>query len=213
MLVNKLNRIYVGTDEVAKAYKGTNLFYERKSTPYTPLSYIESTGLQRINTGYAPTRNTTVVIDMQLTQLSNSSGGNNIFACVWSTNGFVLIDVFTNGNNVYRWHNGAWVNSDTIRPSLDRVIIEVYQGVVKVNGEYAINTTMSSPGSNQPIKLFGFDNFYRGYYKLYGFKIYENDVLVRDFIPVLDTNNIPCLYEKQTEQYFYNVGSGTFLYG
>jgi hypothetical protein len=37
--------------------------------------------------------------------------------------------------------------------------------------------------------------------------------LVGDFIPVLDPNGTPCMYDKVTEQFFYNNGSGEFLYG
>ena len=36
--------------------------------------------------------------------------------------------------------------------------------------------------------------------------------LVGDFIPVLDSNGTPCMYDRVTQQYFYNQGSGTFTY-
>ncbi len=45
------------------------------------------------------------------------------------------------------------------------------------------------------------------------FKIYSNNKLVRDFIPVLDEDNKPCLYDKVEKKYYYNQGTGEFLYG
>jgi hypothetical protein len=37
--------------------------------------------------------------------------------------------------------------------------------------------------------------------------------LVADFIPVLDLNDTPCMYDKVSGELFYNKGTGEFLYG
>ena len=47
--------------------------------------------------------------------------------------------------------------------------------------------------------------------KVYYIQIYENDVLVRDFRPALDNNNVPCLYEKQLGTYHYNFNNNYTL--
>ena len=45
-------------------------------------------------------------------------------------------------------------------------------------------------------------------------KIYDNDKIVRDFIPVLDKNNKPALYDKVEGKFYYNQGNGEdFRYG
>lgn len=36
--------------------------------------------------------------------------------------------------------------------------------------------------------------------------------IVRDLLPLLDDNNIPCLFDKKNKQCFYNAGTGTFGY-
>ena len=48
---------------------------------------------------------------------------------------------------------------------------------------------------------------------IYSAKIYDNGALVRDFIPALDGGNIPCMYDRITNQYFYNQGTGDFIAG
>ena len=49
--------------------------------------------------------------------------------------------------------------------------------------------------------------------KIYSCRIYENEVLVRDFIPVKDTNEVACLYDRVENKYYYNKGTGTFTAG
>ena len=54
---------------------------------------------------------------------------------------------------------------------------------------------------------------YIGKMRLYHFRLYNGDTLVRDFIPVLDQNDTPCLYDRVSRTLFYNVGTGDFIAG
>lgn len=49
--------------------------------------------------------------------------------------------------------------------------------------------------------------------KAYDFRIYDRDVLIQHLVPVLDSNNTPCMFDKITQKFYYNNGTGTFLYG
>ena len=44
-------------------------------------------------------------------------------------------------------------------------------------------------------------------------KLWDNGILVRDFIPCLDYNNVPCMYDKVEGKPYYNTASGEFDYG
>lgn len=46
--------------------------------------------------------------------------------------------------------------------------------------------------------------------RIYSCQIYDNDILVRDFVPVLDSANVACLYDKVEEKLYYNAGTGDF---
>ena len=48
---------------------------------------------------------------------------------------------------------------------------------------------------------------------LYYFKIFEGDEPVHYFLPCVDGNNEPCLYDAVTGDYLYNQGSGTLTVG
>ncbi len=48
--------------------------------------------------------------------------------------------------------------------------------------------------------------------RIYYCKIYDDGVLVRDFIPVLDKEGTPSMYDKVEKKFYYNQGTGEFKY-
>ena len=49
--------------------------------------------------------------------------------------------------------------------------------------------------------------------KLFSCQIYDNGTLIRDYLPCLDKDGVACLYDKVSETYFYNQGTGEFIAG
>ena len=49
--------------------------------------------------------------------------------------------------------------------------------------------------------------------KLYRFRIYEGSALVMELLPAVDSNNVVCLRDTVSGNYFYNQGTGVFTYG
>ena len=49
--------------------------------------------------------------------------------------------------------------------------------------------------------------------RIYYCKIYDNDTLARDYIPVIDSSERPCLFDKVEKKCYYNQGTGEFLWG
>ena len=49
--------------------------------------------------------------------------------------------------------------------------------------------------------------------RLYSCRIWNNDELVRDFVPALDDNSTACLYDIVGESFYSNAGSGDFTAG
>lgn len=76
------------------------------------------------------------------------------------------------------------------------------------------DTQINSSAVDSTLTLFSIPGGqYRGSYKLYSFKIYENDVLIKNYIPVKDASNVVCLYDTINKQYIYNQGTNKFLSG
>ena len=49
--------------------------------------------------------------------------------------------------------------------------------------------------------------------KLYGCSIYDNDIMIRNFVPCKNPNGVVGLYDSVNSQFYQNAGSGTFTDG
>ena len=50
--------------------------------------------------------------------------------------------------------------------------------------------------------------------KIYSLKFYDSsDLLISNYVPCLDSDNKPCMYDTVSKKTFYNSGTGEFLYG
>lgn len=92
------------------------------------------------------------------------------------------------------------------------------------NGPFYLNTTFVAKGGNRgtdkahntPTTIFAsWKNgapYRLSILKLYYFKLINNDVLVRDFVPVRK-NGVGYLYDRVSGQLFGNAGTGQFIVG
>lgn len=113
-----------------------------------------------------------------------------------------------------QWHSGFGSQSkrttSPARTANTTYIIDKNKATYSINGTSATNTSATFQSD---YNLFIFANHSSGTVdslismKLYYFQIYDNDVLVRDFIPVKDNNGVVCLFDKVTKQFFYNKGT------
>lgn len=73
------------------------------------------------------------------------------------------------------------------------------------------STTFTAPGSLPLFAIKTGDNSYdtrKMIGKLYSCKIWKNNILVRDLIPVRKLDNTVCMYDKISTEYFENRGIG-----
>lgn len=109
------------------------------------------------------------------------------------------------GNNTYKVSDTAMYN--TIHT------FEANQTGVFIDGAKVAN--FASFASISTLYLFNL-NLSGGNYacsaKVWSYKHSRNGVLIRDLIPAIDANDIPCMYDKVSGKLFYNQGSGRFEY-
>ncbi len=186
---------------------------------YTQLEYIETTGTQYIDTGIYPNgliRMTAKIETLRAgTEISAFSGViHSGFTGVWQV--------------VYSYQGGVDFNVS----QQEIVFSQSYVGIqdfdidqinktIICNGitKYMTETPVAvEPGhSNIPLGRYQYEigpgpsNFWYG--KIYFTKLYDNNILVRDMIPVLDKNGTPCMYDKVSNTFFYNAGTGDFIAG
>lgn len=194
---------------------------------YTPIEYLESTETQYIDTGYKPNSNTRAVVEFMATSYITDKPAwlSTLFSARTSTNletygEFVCSQDSPNG---LRSDYGTNMNEQSCGTNLllkkikvdknKNVTTYTYNGTVLSTIITSVQT-FSTPYSlwlfriNDAGRPLGASNI-----RLYSCKIYDNDVLVRDFIPILDIEGTPCMYDLVERKLYYNAGTGDFIAG
>ena len=206
------------------------LFYNQGSGEFTygrqiiPVDYLESTGTQYIDTGLKGKNNIDFDYKCIFTNLDGTAqcvGGNWSGASSSSVSLYLGL-IRTNGNFAYHYDGTSSpvvIMNTTVQGTPYSV-----QGHMWVGEQYmVINGTKSSVGtisstftSSLNMYLFGINNnglSNPAYMKLYYCKIYDNGVLVRDFIPCIDENLTPFMFDKVNCTVYLNAGTGQFKVG
>ena len=193
---------------------------------YTEVEYLEGTGTQYIDTGYIPNNNSEIEI------VCNSGGvqGTNLFgyrnASANSKN--ITITTSNTGTTVFYTNDFNNSNYNTYRYNFESNANQILKLKLSKSERSVYNTSGTLLGGNSVscpdvftcdstaylMNVAGtpfFTQCFKG--KVYSCKISEAGVLVRDFIPCLDSNNRPCMYDKVEGKPYYNVGPDEFSYG
>ena len=179
---------------------------------YSRLTYIASTGTQYIDTGVIPNQNIKMVVDAQLTSVSGTvsfAGSRNSESSDGDGAYFSWISVSGNLRSYYYNSFVVVATADTAR--------HVYtkdKNQTLVDGSL-LNTATAQPfrSSKYPIYLFanneGKANFHASV-RIYSCQIYDNETIVRDFIPCINPSGNVGLYDLVTGTFFGNSGTGVF---
>lgn len=180
---------------------------------YTELEYIQSSGTQYIDTGFKPNQDTRVVTKFDMLQTDtawrklwgSASGSYDLDFALWNV-----------GTTKLQSYYGTKTNNSVpiTGMSLD---VDANKNIWKYSGE---TITFDKNNFTCAYSMYIFDvnkdndpNYLPGMMKLYLFKIYDNDVLVRDFIPCKNPSGTVGLYDSVNNQFYQNAGSGTFIAG
>ncbi len=176
------------------------------------IQYIEATGTQWIDTNICPTSNTKVMLKFNMT----APTGNVIIGFYNSESDSFRF--FNYNNNAYLDYGSGdgynRINGGTIAAGTTYNIEfgNRYVKDIDTNTNIISSTAVSFTDKTTSMRIFGDAGSDKASGKLYYCKVYDNNNLVGDFVPALDENNVPCLYDKVSNQYFYNSGTGTFNY-
>lgn len=201
---------------------------------YHRISYLRNNADAYIATDYIPQENTRVVVDFSVnpgylngdqaifgSRNGSSSGSRQFVFWAKMASGYTeLQGGFVYGGN----HSGSKDYPSGGRklgtqPG-ERFIIDTSVNGTFVNGEWLNDITNTGTPSPYPICYFacgtntdGSTTAYKaGSYTLYGSQIYEDDELVRDFIPVINSQGMPGLYDKITGTFYPPANGYTFSY-
>ncbi len=196
---------------------------------YTPIEYLESDGIDAcyINTGIKPNYNTTkievdAVLDLA-TGKHDTAGA--LFGCrQYPTYAVGIRDVGAYNQQIFQFGaerlfspNGAFIYGSR------HVFVLSRDGFSVDNLFFEYSEFNDFGQSTYDMYMFACNDDYqssnkpkaRSYTpaKIYYFKIWNNNILVRDFIPVLDKDGVPCMYDLVEHKFYYNAGTGDFIAG
>ena len=201
----------------------------------TKLEYLESTGTQYIDTEYIPKINTKIELTLMFDgdfRIYNPYGGGTSNTIIFGSSN-KKDSVFqlnfgggaSQGNKLYPWIDkpygqggssyGFGIDYDIIQ---NKNTIMISSGLLTY-GTFSENLPIKTTNNDLSLILFGgneagsIHSFNAYYMFVYGMQLYEGEELKRDYIPVLDKNKRPCMFDKVSKTCFYNKGTGEFLYG
>ena len=196
--------------------------YDLVPNGYKVVEYIESTGTQYINTGYSPKSKTKANVKLSFLDLSYGSAvmgaWNSSTDSRWQ-----LFYVYSDGSNHEVLDFGYGSNGNAYGVNISENVVYnilMYQqdGKVKlfVDNSSWLYDTPSYVDSGYNMFLFGRNRNNSinspSKIKLYSCKIYENDVVVRCFIPcVRKVDGVAGLFDTVNNVFYTNAGTGDFV--
>lgn len=191
------------------------------------IEFLQSTGTQCINTGVPTTLPIVVEVDFEFASIA---GNNVVFGSVMPSSSYsnrcFLVTSSTGGNylslgvseNYINPKTNVWAINSGIRYKANFGFSSTGCSL-EINGQTIYSdSTSRSLSTNYNIYVFarnnadtiGSDTY--SMIKLYGMKIWTNNHLVRNFIPVRKYIH-GHLYDSVTNSLFGNIGSGDFVLG
>lgn len=185
--------------------------------PYTSVEYLESTGTQYINTGIVPKTNTRMILKFASRDVTSECYNG------WITGSGALFSAGHGSNSSDTYFQCIVSSSWSWTASTTPIDTNIHTWDISNSAKIFDGTNFGTgncgnASSGQTLYIFAQHTSWSPYTnyakeRIYYCKIYEGDTLVRDFIPVLDKTNVPCLLDKVTGTFYYNQGTGTFNYG
>ena len=183
---------------------------------YIQLEYLESTGLQiqYIDTNVKIT--TTMTIKTQFKFFIGYSG--IIGGFMMSDSGYPGVVLSCNTTRIgYRFGGTSWNNFANIDNEIHNAILS-YRNIVF--DEISYSTTETESWTDNPYSLYLFtanklgsphSNLQKS--RIYYYKIYDNNSLIRNFIPCKNSLGILGMYDTVNDIFYTNAGEGSFIAG
>lgn len=186
---------------------------------YNQVEYIESNGYQYIDTGISVTPTTKIDLNCEVLycKVNNDTANPNQI----ERQDYNLLGSYINGLALSVYYNKFrfWNSSSTAIYNYETN--KKYHIVLNDNGRYTINdeeiqlAAYDVPQNNNSIYLFSAQYSKKatksGAMKLYDCKIFDNEELVRDFVPCYSTiENKLGLYDLVSNVFFSNNGTNNF---
>lgn len=189
-----------------------NALMAGKRLPYdAEVEYLESTGTQYINTGIYANNDTAVDVVCKYTQAFNDNAAVSMDAGNNATRAFTIEQY---NNRIYFSFSNSTTQNASLQSSWNQ--ISASQSGLIVNGTSVGVSQVPAFQCEYPLFMFCYGRkgapIIYGKWQIASCKIYQNGVLVRDYIPVR-VGSVGYLYDRVSGALFGNMGTGDFVVG
>ena len=178
-------------------------------TNFKKCEYIESNGTQYINTGFVANQDSRITVDCSFLA---TTAEQRLFGArtAWAVDEFVLLA----RSNKYEYRYGNQTVALESSPISDRYIVDADRNIINFNGE--VKTATSNNFSTVvPVVLFAYNDNGSVYdfakARIYSCQIYNNEVLVRDYIPVMRNDGVCGLWDKIENKFYMSANGNNFI--
>lgn len=178
---------------------------------YIELEYIESTGTQYIDTEFKPNNNTRIVMDFEnLGDYSAMTTGLCPFFGARNATSSAVFALWVGTKTYPHYGNVSYNKNGYFSVDINtRLIYDFNKNVVNI-GDTQITCSTSTFTTNYNLYLFTVNNYgnvetRRVSGKLYSCKIYDNNSLIRDYVPVINLNGVCGLFDKVNNKFYPSV--------
>lgn len=189
---------------------------------YTAVDYLQSTGAQWIEMGVAPNQNTKAVLKIKINTFT--SRGASLIGSRTDINSddqfTTYLDDYGGTRFLFRMDGQPKTTSWTGLTTNKIYIVTLSGTEMKAeleDGTAVFSKTFSVPDFTSTVTMALFRSkgvsgaYFQG--RIYSCKHYSGDELIQDFVPCLDTDSVPCMFDLVSRKPFYNVGTGSFTWG
>lgn len=194
---------------------------------YDELTHIESTGTQYIDTGWQPTSKVLAVefkVNCRSSMATVSICGSenkNFSSARWLFTLYGQDETWRQYPLIGTWNNGQGSGYHISTPQNTDVVarIDYNNGTTTCVSSQGDNWTHTQSGDNilnhkQNLNLFQNASTQKSSIRMYFYKIWDNNTLVRNFIPVIrKIDNVVGMYDTVEGKFYTNAGTGSFIAG
>lgn len=208
MNLDNVKHLTIGGKNAIRLELGGGVVWKGLPSGYTRLDYIEVTGTQYIDTGFIPDQDTRIVCEFMF------KGGVGVYGArrTVSTKNFSMRVI----GSAWQMGYGDGVTTGTITSDTTNWhVADQNKNVLYIDGELAAEREYVEFTPNYPIAIGAIKagSMYYGEGRYRACQIYDNGVLVRDFIPCQNPDGEAGMYDLLNAVFYGNAGTGELVAG
>lgn len=187
---------------------------------FTELEYLESAGIQYIDTGEFLDSEWSVTVTAANTAPNNDAGANGVFGHSYSAPNRFAFSLYPelSTHRMVAWIGLGDFGDSYLDWGVDSSVFHTYslnKSMLTFDGSPVLDI-LTEPFTNTTYTSFLFDvnkDSHNGFIgRISSAILYQGNSKKRDFRPALDAEGTPCMFDWVSRTCFYNEGLGTFGY-